>query len=326
MHNTGYDFRAKTLDPKRRVVLYEVVPPEPHTTVKALRRSASALVKTLKGFGDVDAIYVPEITDENDRHSAVVRAQKVPAQKFAAYIKLIDPNADLIITHPFRYYPRDQTEQWLRETYRAGIRNVVIVGPSKEREGLTGYKVGEAAELIRFMNSRSDIDIFPGGIAMDCRKNEPERMVAKAQSGVMYFTTQLFFDADSMIKLLEGYKRACDERSIEPRRVFLSVSPVSSQGTLKVIEGLIETNLDEELKSYLFRRDHGIGNRSIQRIEEMITRLFDYVYGENVNVPLGLCVEHVTDSNFRYALELLDRLPRVWKNYLPDSELPTPTA
>ncbi len=322
MKNHG--FREKVEDASKRVLIYEVVPPEPHTTVKALRRSAATLCFTLKGFENVDAIYIPEVTDESERGEKIARHAKVPARRFAAFVKSNHPEKDLIITQPFSYLPKNGAEDWLVETSgKYGIKNIVVVGPSHRKLKLPGYSVVETADLIRKLNRKRKTDIFPGGIAIDTRENEAQRMVEKAKHGIGYFTTQLFYTADGMIKLLGEYAAESEKQRVVPRRVFLSVSPISSASTAKVIENLIERKIDEGLKTYLFSKDGGIGNRSIQRIEEMFTRLFDHCYGEHASVPLGICVEHITDSNFKYALELVYSLGELWKDYLPDSELPT---
>lgn len=333
----SYTFRERVLDPKRRVTIYEVVTPEPHTTVKALRRSALTLTSTLEGYREVDAIYVPEVIEEEG--STIVRHLKVPARRFAAFVRDSyksneERRKKLIISHPFAYLPKDDTKAWLKETYgQAGIKNIIIVGPRHESPGMPGYQVREVARLISKMNKCGELDVFPGAICIDSRRqrvnkrlriDEPKRMVAKARAGVMYFVNQICYDPQSMINLLRDYKHESEKQCVEHRRVFIGISPISSRATLRVIEDLMG-EVDSELKSHLFSRDYGIGNRSIERIEEMLRRVFDFCYGENLGVPLGVCVEHVTDSNFKYALELLESLPEIWKDYHPDSEFPVST-
>lgn len=333
----AYTFRERVLDQSRRVMVYEVVPPEPHTTRKALERSASALAKTLVGFEDVDGIYVPEVIDESDRGSVIVRHLKVPAREFASFVRNSYSEDEqhrkkLIISHPFSYTARGHTEQWINETYNdAGIKNIIVVGPRHRHPDLPGMSVTEATHLIHDMNNSGAVNVFPGAICIDSRRkstnhgvhtDEPERMVQKAKAGTMYFVSQICYDSHSMINLLHDYKAESDKQGTEVKRVFIGVSPITSNNTRKVVEDLMEISLGRELAEYLFSHDHGVGNRSMQRIEEMITRIFDYCYGENLGVPLGLCVEHVTDSNFRYALELLHKLPEIWKDYQPDSKFP----
>ncbi len=332
----SYTFRGRVLDPSRRVMIYEVVPPEPHITVKALKRSASTLTKNLRGFEDVDGIYVPEVIDESERGSTIARHLKVPARQFAAFVRSSYEQDEghrrkLIVSHPFAYLPREETKKWLTHTYKlGGIKNIILVGPRHHHTDLPGYSVTESAQIISDMNEAQEIDLFTGAICMDSRRtskipgltiDEPERMVAKSKAGVMYFVNQICYDSQSIVDLLRDYKNECEKQGLEPRRVFIGASPVSSRGTLRVIEDL-RGHIDDELKAHLFSHDYGIGNRSIDRIEEMFRRIFEHCYGENIGVPIGICVEHVTDSNFRYALELLESLPEIWQDYHPDSEFP----
>lgn len=45
--------------------------------------------------------------------------------------------------------PRDGFEDWLRETYKEGIRTIVLVGRSSQSIEAPGYTVLEAAKLIK---------------------------------------------------------------------------------------------------------------------------------------------------------------------------------
>lgn len=324
-----YQFTAKVLDPSKRVILYEFVPPEVHTTRRAIARSASTLVKALQGFrSDVDAVYIPHVIDENDRGSTRMRPDRAEARLFASYVRRHDPDdIELIISYPFPYLNRSDTETWIEETakkYRIG--NIVVVGPTHEKPDLPGHSVAQATELIQQMNSDGRTKIFPGAICIDTRRrdglDEPKRMVAKVKNGTQYFTSQIFYDSAKMIRLLQDYRDESERQGIEPKRVFLSVSPISSRSTLKVIEDLLGREVENDVKSHIFSRKGSEGNRSIEKIEETLRRVFDYCYGNSLGVPLGLCIEHVTESNFRHTYELLESLPDLWKDYHPDSEVP----
>ena len=345
----GYRFRDKVLDPNRRMVVYEFVPPEWHTALPALRRSARTLVQTLVGFPDVDAVYVPQVIEEEGSGSSTWRPDRVPARQFASHVRKAymdrqkererrgDPpepqEKELIVSEIFPYLPREQADEWLVETgtrYRIG--NVVVVGASKERRDFPGYRVAEAAGAIQRLNGEGRTRLFAGGIAMDLRRrtegmDEPARMVEKTKAGIQYFFTQIWYDPGSMIRLLQDYCDECDRQGTEPRRVFLGLSPISSEGTLRIIEDLRRTPVEDWVKERIFQRTNGkkgsVGNRSIEQIEEALRRVFDYAYRNRLAVPLGVCVEHVTESNFRHTYELLQRVPELWKEeYHPDSDVP----
>lgn len=323
----AYKFRDKVRDPSQRVVLYEFVPPEVHTTHRANDRSAATLVSTLVGFSDVDAVYIPEVIGEMDRGSKIKRPLRTEARTFASYIRKHDPEREVLISESFPYMPKHCMEEWLIGTAtRYKIGNIVAVGARHENPDLPGYSVQEALRFIHHLNE-SRTKIFTGAIAMDTRRSdgdqdEPVRMVRKTQSGAEFFITQLFYTPRGIIKLLQDYSDACGHNMIQPVRVFLGVSPISSRSTLKVIEDLMERPVEDDVKEYVFQRDSSCGNRSIELIEESLRRIFDYVYGNGVDVPLGLCIEHITDGNFRHAQELLHSIPELWKDYRPDTDIP----
>ncbi len=324
----SYSFREKVLDSKHRVFIFEAVPPEPHINEKSLKTRAQTLAMTLNGFKEVDAICIPHVIDESDRGSKITRNVKVDAREFGYHVRRMQRKS-VIVTYPFSYIPKTETADWLRRTYNIGkIDNLVVVGPSRNHTDLPGYSVEETAKLIGEMNSKNETDIFQGAICIDSRRkktsphlpmDEPERMARKARAGTQYFLNQISYDPESILNLLRDYRNESAEREEQPRRVILSVSPISSINTLAVIEGLIEKKIDEDLRCYVLKFSHGIAERSEQRIEEMFRRIFEDYYTENISVPIGICVEYVTRTNFEPSLDLLHRLPKIWKEYQPES-------
>ncbi len=326
-----YRFRDKVADPTKRVVIFEFVPPEVSTALPAITRSAATLVKTLKGFEDVDAVYVPEVVGKENK--GVAKRQRVDARQYAAHVRNFDyDNTELIISQGFPYLPREITDTWLEETAREyRIGNVVVVGARHRYPEQPGYNVEEALMRISQLNETGRTKLFPGAIAIDTRGADPheesQRMVEKTKAGAQFFVTQIFYNPKRMIQLLQNYSDECDRTGIEPRRVFLGVAAIPSKTTLKnTIDKLREPHdlekEEPEVYERLFSHDSGIGNRSIEIIEETLRRIFDYCYGNEIDVPLGLCIEHVTESNFRHSFELLQSLPALWREYKPDSKIP----
>lgn len=326
------EFYQKINDPRKRMVLYEFLPPETHTTRKALVNDAITLVKDIVGYRkDLDALLVPKIIDESERGINITRPDRLDARTFAAYIRQNDPNnTEIVISYPFRsIIPKEKTEEWIKETaHEYHIGNIIVVGPAKDRADLTGYSVNEVLKKIQTLNSQDITNICAGAICIDKRRkidsefDEPKIMVAKIQSGAQFFQSQIFDDPKSVIHLLKDYSEECLRQDIEPKRVFLSVCPIPSKGTLNLVQSFLEREINPEIAERIFTKKGGEGHRSVEVIEEHCRRIFDYCYGSNLNVPLGLNIEHVSDGNFRYTKTLLHRLPEVWRDYLPDSENP----
>ena len=321
-------FGEKAADPKRRVNVFEFIPPEVDDGEEALARSAAGLARTMAGFGeDVDAIYIPQIVDESDGGTFVNRPDRTEARRFAALVAR-DPhlhsNTELVITHPFPYTPMDQTETWLSETIgRYGMRNIVAVGPALYATNLAGLSAMAALERLREI-SETGPRITGGAIAMDTRRvkerseDEPLRMAQKVLVGAEFFTTQLFYSAEGMIRLLQDYRDESERQGAKLKRVFLSVAPIASKSTLRVVEALLGRAVERETVDDIFSDATGRGNRSIERIEGMLREVFEYCYGRDLGVPLGISVGHITEGNFRFAHELMHSLPEMSRDYLPD--------
>ncbi len=317
------DFQSRVLDRSSTVTIFEFIPPEIHTSEESLMASASALTRTLKGFhGDVHGVYIPEIVDETARGIDIRRPERVGAKLFASYVKNECKDQfqlDSLITHPFAHTPTQDTQDWLKSTHNdLDIQNIVVVGPSTRHSRLPGMSVTQALSYMSLLNKQA-YNFFPGAIAIASRRasgndDEPMRMVRKIRAGAKYFTTQIFYDTATMIDLLESYSSTCETHSIEPVRVFLSVAPIASRHTLKVISALGASPPDNMIDS-IFAQDGSTGNRSIKMIETMLKQIFDHCHNNNLNIPLGLCIGHVTEGNIRLAYELLHRLPPLVRQY-----------
>ena len=320
-------FGEKVADPKRRVNVFEFIPPETDGGEAALARSAAGLARTMAGFGDdLDAIYIPQIVDESEGGMFVNRPDRVEARRYAALVAgdpNLHPNTEMLITHPFPNTPMEETEKWLAETIgQYGIRNIVAVGPALYATNLTGLSAMAALERLRELSDAGP-RITRGAIAMDTRRaegeeDEPYRMARKVLAGADFFTTQLFYSAEGMIRLLQDYRDESERQQAPLKRVVLSVAPIPSKPILRVVEALLGAKVDAKMVEYIFSDKTGRGNRSIELIESLLREVFDYCYGRDLGVPLGISVGHITEGNFRFAHELTHSLPELAKDYLPD--------
>ena len=86
---------------------------------------------------------------------------------------------------------------------------------------------------------------------------------------------------------------------------------------MKVIEKLLGRKVEKEMVDYIFSAATGRGIRSIDLVEAMLRQVFDYCYGNDLRIPLGISVGHITEGNFRFAFELLHSLPEISKDYIP---------
>ena len=146
--------------------------------------------------------------------------------------------------------------------------------------------------------------ITRGAIAMDTRRvkerseDEPLRMGAKGAGGGGIFHDPAVLLGGGMIRLLQDYRDESERQGAKLKRVFLSVAPIASKSTLRVVETLLGRAVERETVDDIFSDATGRGNRSIERIEGMLREVFEYCYGRDLGVPLGISVGHITEVIF----------------------------
>jgi 5,10-methylenetetrahydrofolate reductase len=299
--------KHKILDPSLPVTLFEVVPPEEgkpaalDEAVAVVRRVADA----------VDAVNLPEIHNEAR-----------PGERTAGFVPRLDPRvigarlrediaADVVVNHCVVY--EADPLPWLaatRDTF--GISDLVLVGGESSGIRYPGPGVAEAAERIRADGHAGAL----GAISIPSRTGEAERVRRKHAAGIDFFTTQVLFDPNDIVWLVQRLN------GVEAR-LFLSFAPVSHPRDLQFLRWLgadIPPDLDRHLRldeASAADLDHtdpkrkqaaraACLERSIGLAQRILIDVFDNLPPDPP--PLGLNVEHINRRNFTPAVEMLDRL------------------
>ncbi len=301
------NLKHKILDPSLPVTLFEVVPPEEGKP--AALDEAVAVVRRVAN--SVDAVNLPEIHNE-DR----------PGERTAGFVPRLDPRVmgarlrdehatDIVVNHCVVYAP--DPLPWLAETEETyGIRDLVLVGGESSSIQYPGPGVAEAAQRIRAAGHTGAL----GAISIPSRAGEAERVRRKHAAGIDFFTTQVLFDPNDIVWLVQRLN------GVEAR-LFLSFAPVSHPRDLQFLRWLgadIPTDLDRHL-----RLDEGSAadlahtdperkqaaraaclERSIGLAQRILMEVFDNLPPDPP--PLGMNVEHINRRNFGPAVEMLNRL------------------
>ena len=299
--------KSKILDPSLPVTLFEVVPPEEGKP--AALDEAVAVVERVAN--SVDAVNLPEIHNEAR-----------PGERTAGFVPRLDPRVmgarlreahatETVVNHCVVYEP--DPLPWLAETEEAfGIRDLVLVGGESSSIRYPGPGVAEAAERIRTAGHAGAL----GGISIPSRAGEAERVRRKHAAGIDFFTTQVLFDPNDIVWLVQRLN------GVEAR-LFLSFAPVSHPRDLQFLRWLgadIPPDLDRHL-----RLDEASAadlahvdperkqaararclERSIGLAQRILMEVFDNLPPDPP--PLGLNVEHINRRNFGPAVEMLNRL------------------
>lgn len=319
------DFREKLANPYLPVTLFEMVPP----AVSRPNAIGDALLEAEKIHHRVDAINLPEIHDET-------RGQ----ERTAKFVERVEPRAlggrirrELgleVIVNRCVVYEAEQL-QWFRETAdEHGINHVVLVGGESSSIQYRGPSVMEAARQVTSAGLRTTL----GGISIPSRLHEPERVRRKAAAGLAFFTTQVLFDSNDIVWLIQKLN------GVEAR-IFLSFAPVSHPRDLEFLRWL-GTDIPADLDRFLLhnatppdmtRVDRpgpeigafaasaasrsGVGapaetpfDRSLDLAQRILMDVFDNLPPDPP--PIGINIEHINKRNFAAAVRMLDRLNELY--------------
>ena len=293
-------FDETLLHPGVPVTLFEVVPPAA-AKPEALEASLHEL-RQLRGR--VDAINIPEIHDE-DR----------PGERTTKFIERVEPRIlgarvkrelgiDVVIN---RVTVHDrEPERWFRETCGEwGIANWVLVGGESKEITYPGPNPAEAARLVKSLK----LPVSLGGITIPSRVDEPERIRKKHAQGVDFFTSQVMFDSNDLVWLIQRLN------GLEAR-IFISFAPVTNRRDLQFLRWL-GVDIPHDLDRFLTGSAHGEAaaaetclQRSINLAQRILMDVFDNLPPDPP--PIGLNIEHITRKNFTPSLAMLDRLGNLY--------------
>ena len=132
-------------------------------------------------------------------------------------------------------------------------------------------------------------------------------MLAKIGAGAEFFLSQIYYDADSMASTIAAYGRACRQAGIEPARLFLSLVPVISPPTARLLAKVINPGrrLPEPAAAIPAA---AVGTSAVDFLQDLLAATLEA--GTAAGVPLGVSIGHVTERNVRLSLELLAAVGR----------------
>jgi len=300
------------LDPAIPVRFFELVPPP--------AAKPEAIDDALEGLGQIqgmaDAINLPEIHDESRGAPRTAEfVERAEPRWIGARIRR-ELNLEATVNRGV-VYEADQLT-WFRETVADfGISNFILVGGESADIVYPGPSVSQAARQVR----EAGLPVSLGGISIPSRLHEDERIRRKNAAGLSFFTTQVLFDSNDVVWLIQKLN------GLEAR-LFLSFAPVSHPRDLKFLRWL-GADIPADLDRYLLRGEmtrvpkaasaapgepapsaDEYLNRSLDLARRILMDVFD-------NLPpdppaIGLNVEHINQRNFGPAVRMLRELGNLY--------------
>lgn len=320
-------FCDQVRDANQRVVLYEVIPPPEGTLDQAVQSSLESLQELCRRV-KVNAINIPEVRREShpgERSTKLI--SKIEPRQYGQLIQqTLSGQVETIVNRGVVYQPLPQQREWLRATWEEyDIHNLILVGGESGQTHYPGPSVTEAARLITAAPTDDPLvatDYFCGGITIPARREEPARLITKAQHGLEFFTSQVLYEARSTKALLQDYAQLCRQRGETPRRIFLSFAPVSSGKDIEFLKWL-GVEMPAHIEHFILDGWIGVAWRSIKIACQVLDEILGFVEAEGLNLPLGLNIEHVMRHNFEASREMTAELSEVYVGHSKTHEVKT---
>lgn len=315
------NLRDKIFDYKHSVIFYELLLPTNNEAANLDAYIECAIDLLTSSPIMIDAVNLPEIREED--HSESKRTQMyIPKMEPWVFAKMLEKasynHIEVILNHCTVYEPWEEQKQWINlAAQEHKINALILVGGSSSKNSYPGPSV---LEMGNYLKDNHQEFIF-GGITIQTRryhdqeKDEPFRLFTKSLHGLDFFTSQIIYEPISIKLLLRDYAQVCKEQGVEPKRIFLSFAPISRQKDLDFLRWL-GVAVPKAVEQELFKADIGIGWRSIKSVVNTFQEILNFMSEENIQVPIGLNIEHITRHNFELSLELIERLGKLYQNYL----------
>lgn len=298
------DLKTKIQNPQIPVSFFEMVPPVAGNPESL--NSAMAEVAKIKGLAD--AINLPEIHDEargGDRTFKFVERiePRILGQKIRQEFDL-----DVVVNRCV-VYEADQA-RWLRETQdQFAVSNFILVGGESSEIRYPGPSVLETAREVR----TAGLNVAMGGISIPSRTQEADRIRHKAAEGICFFTTQVLFDSNDIVWLVQRLN------GLEAR-IFLSFAPVSHHRDIEFLRWL-GVDVPADLDRFLIARPEGEATshhaeeayeRCLNLAQRILMDVFDNLPPDPP--PLGINIEHINRRNLKFAVRMLEKLGIFYSN------------
>lgn len=314
----------KIADPTKPVILYELTPPAGSADQQSIDAYATCAVELFQSLDfKIDAVNIPEIRSENSHgpgeQFADFYVPKMNTQQFAKLIRdLSREHFDVILNRCTVYEPLEQQIEWLNDSVQNhNIRSFILVGGESSAVKYPGPSV---IKMSQYIQDEYTDRLLCGGIVIqtrrhqDSQKDEPYRLIEKIKSGLEFFTSQVIFDSKSIISLLQAYSDTAKKMGVQPKRIFLSFAPVCTRKNMEFLRWL-GVVIPESVEKKLFETGIGVGWRSVKISVNIMQEVLDYIADNDINVPIGLNIEHINRSNFELTKELITQLAKVYYEY-----------
>jgi 5,10-methylenetetrahydrofolate reductase len=291
--------------PGRPPILFEALPPQVDSTEEQWQDHLDLLGPLQKA--GLAGVNVPEIVNGH------YRTVEPPAFAAALQRRLA---VRAILNRITVHHPLPQLQAWTAETtLSTGIHDFVLVGGESSKQAHAGTEVLPALQGLRGPVSRSHGHL--GVITIPTRRrsdlDEPQRLLRKQDAGADFAISQILCEPEAALRLQSDLRTACGPGR-QPLTLFWSLAPVARKRDLEFLAWL-GVDVPESVRKDLLAEDPA---RRVARSHELnlaIARRLLEGSERDGSGPIGFCVEHVMLSNIEAAIELVDEVRSLCRDF-----------
>lgn len=309
------ELKSKLLDSKKGLYLYGTTPPRQSSSPEKISAIAEKLTARLSDLNP-DAINVYDIQNESGRTQASRPFPFSPVVDPRKYAQILHDLTDQeIITYRcVVHQPKADFPTWLDRTWQQyDLRYLAFVGGSSTDMAYPGLTLSQAAQ----MTTAHKHDFTFGGVTIAERHlskgNEHLRLIEKSRWGMQFFTSQVVYQPEATIRLLQDYYRQCRELNVSPVRIMLTFAPCGHIKTLQFLKWL-GVNFPQETEREIFSAQSPV-QKSIEVCCSTLKQILNSV--KPTTIPLGINVESVSikKDEIDASVELFWELKEILANF-----------
>ena len=313
------EFKSKLLDDRAGLYLYGTTPPRQDSSPEKIWAIAEKLTTRLSKLA-LDGINVYEIQDEEGRTQTSRPFPFLPTIDSREYAKILKnlTGTEIINYKCVVHHPKEDFPAWLDRTWEQfKLRYLALVGGSTSTIAYPGPSLFQASQAI----AAHKYDFIFGGVTIaerhSSKGNEHLKLIEKSQWGMKFFTSQVVYQPEATIQLLQDYSRQCQQENISPVRIFLTFAPCGHQKTLQFLRWL-GVNVPLEVEGKIFSAQSPL-NKSLELCCSTLRTILDSM--ETANIPLGINIESVSikKDEIEASIDLFYSLKEILDSYYEQS-------
>ncbi|MDJ0690347.1 MAG: hypothetical protein QNJ41_17785 [Xenococcaceae cyanobacterium MO_188.B32] len=310
------ELKSKLLDTHRGLYLYGTTPPRRGSSPEKLHSIAKKLTARLSNL-NLDAINVYDIQDEEGRTQIARPFPFLPVVDSREYAQILNnlTGTDIINYKCVVHHPREDFSAWLDQSWQQfGLRYLTLVGGSTSQMAYPGPTLSQASEAI----ADHKYDFVFGGVTIAERHlskgNEHLKLIEKSRRGMKFFTSQVVYQPEATIQLLQDYARQCQELNLSPVRIILTFAPCGHRKTLHFLKWL-GVNFPLEAEQEIFSAQSPL-QKSLEVCCSTLRRILESI--EPPKIPLGINVESVSikKDEIDASIELFQELKGILSSWV----------